>query len=169
MSYQDELQAALNKLRELESVRSAVDKQIRGYTAIVESFQQLIAQECFEERSSPLDLEPVGFTDAVRMILKHHVVSMSPLEIRDSLVAGGVTGSSEKNLLINVHTVVRRLVEAGEVQEAERKGERVFQWVTGLRRALMDLEPKPVVDSKHRTSHRNSDRATTKVGAGRKA
>jgi hypothetical protein len=42
-----------------------------------------------------------------------------------------------------VHTVLRRLVEADEVQDAERKGEKVFHEAELLSRVLTYNSPSP--------------------------
>jgi hypothetical protein len=55
------------------------------------------------------ELEPIGFTDNIRKILADTSVPLIPTQIRDSLQARGVSGSSSKNLLINVHKVLERI------------------------------------------------------------
>jgi hypothetical protein len=53
--------------------------------------------------------EPIGVTDNIRKILTETTVPLVPTQIRDSLQARGIEGSSAKNLLINVHKVLDRL------------------------------------------------------------
>lgn len=53
--------------------------------------------------------EPAGFTDKIRKLLSETSVPLVPTQIRDALEQAGVTASSSKNLLINVHTVIERI------------------------------------------------------------
>jgi len=59
----------------------------------------------------PTDFEPTGFTDKIRKILSETYTPLVPTQIRDALLQMGVTGSSPKNLLISVHTVLERIGE----------------------------------------------------------
>jgi len=63
----------------------------------------------FNESDAPLEGEPSGMADQIRRLLQQTPVHLLPTQIREALIAVGVTGSSPKNLLIGVHNVLSRL------------------------------------------------------------
>jgi hypothetical protein len=136
MGYRDDLQNARKKLLELQKQRNAIDQQMRGYAQIIQSLEFLENQEQAESIITALpDLETMGLTNAVRTVLQAHPNgSFTPVGLRQVLVESGVTDS--KNLLVNIHTVLRRLKTTGEVSEIESAGEKGYQWVSGLTRLL---------------------------------
>ena len=61
---------------------------------------------------------PMGFTDAIRRLFRIHKTSLSPMEIRDHLLKMAI-GVGQVNLLSSIHTVLRRMSEAGEIEKTE--------------------------------------------------
>jgi hypothetical protein len=57
----------------------------------------------------------LGFTDAIRRLFRVHKIPLSPPEIRHDLLKIGI-GQDQVNLLSSIHTVLRRMVEAGEIE-----------------------------------------------------
>ena len=60
----------------------------------------------------------LGFTDAIRRLFRLHKSSLTPTEIRDDLLKIGI-GQDQVNLLSSIHTVLRRMAEAGEIKKDE--------------------------------------------------
>jgi hypothetical protein len=60
----------------------------------------------------------LGFTEAIRRLFRIHNTPLSPTEIRDDLLKIGI-GRDQVNLLSSIHTVLRRMVEAGEIEKAK--------------------------------------------------
>jgi predicted transcriptional regulator len=60
----------------------------------------------------------MGFTDAIRRLFRFHKGPLHPTEIRDDLLKVGI-GEDQVNLLSSIHTVLRRLVEGGEIEKTE--------------------------------------------------
>jgi hypothetical protein len=60
----------------------------------------------------------MGFTDAIRRLFRVHKAPLHPTEIRDDLLRVGI-GHDQVNLLSSIHTVLRRMVEAGEIEKTE--------------------------------------------------
>ena len=58
----------------------------------------------------------MGFTDAIRRLFRFHKSALHPTEIRDDLLKVGI-GEDQVNLLSSIHTVLRRLVEGGEIEK----------------------------------------------------
>lgn len=136
MGNKEELERARNKLLELEAQKNAIEQQMRGYAQIIEALTFLEVSEEIATTETPADLEVLGLTNAIRTILQRNPASaMSPVRIRDELLRSGF--STSKNLLINVHTALRRLKKGDEIEEVEpRDGEKYYQWVSGLTRIL---------------------------------
>lgn len=60
----------------------------------------------------------MGFTDAIRRLFRVHKGPLHPTEIRDDLLKIGI-GQDQVNLLSSIHTVLRRMVEAGEIEKTD--------------------------------------------------
>lgn len=75
-----------------------------------EEIDKLLLREGFAVEGKP------GFTDAIRRLLRLQPTGLSPTEIRDGLLKSSV-GLGQVNLLSSIHTVLRRLVEAGEIEK----------------------------------------------------
>jgi hypothetical protein len=67
----------------------------------------------------------LGFTDAIRRLFRIHKTPLTPPEIRADLLKMGI-GQDQVNLLSSIHTVLRRMVEGGEIVKTD---ERRFQLV----------------------------------------
>jgi hypothetical protein len=71
---------------------------------------------------------PLGLTDACRLALRAGV-PMTPVEVRDRLLAIGVDLSIYANELSAIHTVLKRLNEAGEIRLVPRaNGKHAYLW-----------------------------------------
>jgi hypothetical protein len=88
--------------RELSEEEEQIKRELIGLDQILEGLD-LVSSDV------PADVEPTGFTDSIRKILTKTSVPLVPTQIRDSLQARGFSGSSAKNLLINVHKVLDRI------------------------------------------------------------
>jgi hypothetical protein len=60
----------------------------------------------------------MGFTEAIRRLFRIHNSPLSPTELRDDLLKIGI-GREQVNLLSSIHTVLRRMVEAGEIERTK--------------------------------------------------
>ena len=72
---------------------------------------------------------PLGLTDAVRLVVRGGGVPMTPIEVRDRLVSVGFDVSKYVNDLAAVHTILKRLNEAGELRFIPRApGKHQYTW-----------------------------------------
>jgi hypothetical protein len=119
--------AKLDLLKQLQK-RDQIDKQILKLKQTVkalgdlcgappEEIEKLLLVEGFAINST------TGFTDAIRRLFRMHEKALNPVEIRDDLLKIGI-GREQVNLLSSIHTVLRRMVEAGEI---EKTGDAKFQ------------------------------------------
>jgi hypothetical protein len=89
--------------------------------------------------------EPAGFTEAVRKVLARSATPLVPTEIRDALEIMGFEGSSPKNLLIHVHSVLRRLFENDEIEQVPRDGKMAYRALTFIDVIARTMEASPLV------------------------
>jgi len=100
--------------QKLEEESAQIKRELIGLEQILEGLD-------FMSNDTPPDLEEVGFTDQIRGILNMTNSHLVPTQIRDALMNAGVTGSSPKNLLISVHTVLGRIKDELDVIDRDGK------------------------------------------------
>jgi hypothetical protein len=94
--------------------------------------EQILDGLSFMDSDTPYVPESFGLTDSVRQILSDTTVPLVPTQIRDALEAKGTTGSSSKNLLINVHKVLERIdqeLEKTTTPEGKTAYKRTTPWM----------------------------------------
>jgi hypothetical protein len=114
--------AKLDLLRQLQK-RDDLDQKIRKLKETVKALGALCGADP-EEIDKLLLVEGfaidarTGFTEAIRRLFRIHEKSLSPTEIRDDLLKIGI-GKDQVNLLSSIHTVLRRMAEAGEIERTD--------------------------------------------------
>ena len=114
--------AKLDLLQKLQK-RDNLDQQIRKLKQTVKALGELCgaAPEEIDKllliEGFAIDAKP-GFTDAIRRLFRIHQTALSPVEIRDDLLKMAI-GVGQVNLLSSIHTVLRRMAEAGEIEKTE--------------------------------------------------
>ena len=106
-----------------DEYRRALDVAIREYEALGEERQRIdrrlaeLAQSIstLTRLCGLVPTVPLGLTDACRLVLRGGV-PMTPVEVRDRLQAIGVDLSKYSSELAAIHTVLKRLNEAGELR-----------------------------------------------------
>jgi hypothetical protein len=112
--------AKLDLLQQLQK-RDDLDQKIRKLKQTVkalgelcgaapEEIDKLLLVEGFAIEAKP------GFTEAIRRLFRIHQTALSPTDVRDDLVKMGI-GTGQVNLLSSIHTVLRRMAEAGEIEK----------------------------------------------------
>jgi hypothetical protein len=114
--------AKLDLLKQLQK-RDQIDQQIHKLRQTVKALGELCGAAP-EEIDKLLLIEgfaihsTMGFTDAIRRLFRIHQKALSPPEIRDDLLKIGI-GKNQVNLLSSIHTVLRRMAEAGEIEKTD--------------------------------------------------
>jgi hypothetical protein len=112
------------RLKQIPEEYAMLDREADAIKRELIGLDQILDGLDFATSDSPADFEPTGFTDKIRKILSETAIPLLPTQIRDKLEEAGVTGSSSKNLLISVHTVLGRIV--GELDTLERDGKQAY-------------------------------------------
>jgi len=114
-SWYENAKAELEKLEgekaELEAALEAREKQIAALERTVNFLAPMVGQEAV-----PVAAESTGMTGSIREILKKSPEPLTASEIRDGLEKLGFDMKSYSNPLATIHTVLRRLAEAEEVE-----------------------------------------------------
>jgi len=97
------------KIRKLKQTVKAVG-ELCG--ADPEEIDKLLLAEGFAIEAKP------GFTEAIRRLFRIHQKALSPTDIREDLLKMAI-GEGQVNLLSSIHTVLRRMAEAGEIEKTE--------------------------------------------------
>jgi hypothetical protein len=114
--------AKLDLLEQLQK-RDDLDQKIRKLKQTVKALGELCGAPAEEldklllAEGFAIDAKP-GFTESMRRLFRIRQTALSPTEIRDDLMKMGV-GVDQVNLLSSIHTVLRRMAEAGEIEKTE--------------------------------------------------
>ena len=109
--YRAALTAAVEEYEALASRRREIDDRLAQLAQTIGTLTRLLGMT---------PTVPLGLTDACRMALRGGGVPMTPTEVRDRLAAIGVDLSVYANELAAIHTVLRRLHDAGEIRLVPR-------------------------------------------------
>jgi hypothetical protein len=122
-TYKQAYETAKLELLQTLQKRDQLDQKIRKLKQSLKALGELCGADP-EEIDKLLIVEGfaldsrMGFTDAIRRLFRIHKVPLHPTEIRDDLLKVGI-GQEQVNLLSSIHTVLRRMVEAGEIEKTE--------------------------------------------------
>ena len=104
--YRAALEAAAKEYEELGEQRRRIDERLTQLAQTIGTLSRLIGLT---------PTVPLSITDAVRLAMRAGV-PMTPTEVRDRLLSIGFDLSNYINQLAVIHTVLKRLNEAGEIR-----------------------------------------------------
>ncbi|HEY7403843.1 MAG TPA: hypothetical protein VIB39_09990 [Candidatus Angelobacter sp.] len=122
-TYKQAYETAKLDLLQLLQKRDQLDQKIRKLRQSLKPLGELCGADP-EEVDKLLLVEgfaidsPMGFTDAIRRLFRIHKTPLTPPEIRTDLLKIGL-GQNQVNLLSSIHTVLRRMVEGGEIVKTD--------------------------------------------------
>ncbi len=126
--------------------RQRLDQKIARLQAVVSDLQNLCAEqgqsnlEKRVDRAIKADLA-VGITESARVILKEHFFPLTASEVKGKIEARKLNLARYSNPLAVVHTILKRLVQSGEVRIVPRaKRKSAFQWVSTADKLLSELQ-----------------------------
>jgi hypothetical protein len=129
--YRDALASAIREYESLGEKRREIDDRLAQLAQTIGTLSRLIGLT---------PTVPLGLTDACRLALRTGV-PMTPLEVRDRLLAIGVDLSKYASGLSAIHTVLRRLNEAGEARVIPRApGKDAYLWTRPARATVLGPE-----------------------------
>lgn len=118
------LEGEEERLRELLASLDALEFQIARQKRRIAALRELADES---EDAAPSMSLVSGITDACRTVLRSAEKPLFPTEVKDRIERLGVP--EQKNLLASVHTILKRLIEAEDVEKVGEKGDR-YAWIT---------------------------------------
>ena len=112
----DELQRVQQEKAEMQGAIAERDKQIDALVQTINALGKLIGEEFIHSPVTADAEPPAGMTDSIRAILTKADEPLTASEIRDRLESMGFDIKSYSNPLANIHTVLKRLTESGELE-----------------------------------------------------
>jgi hypothetical protein len=117
--YRAALDAAIKEYETLDRQRREIDDRLAQLGQTVGTLTRLLGL---------VPTVPLGLTDACRMVLRNGQ-PMTPIEVRDRLLAIGLDTSKYANDLAAVHTILKRLSSSGELRFIPREqGKHQYAW-----------------------------------------
>jgi hypothetical protein len=137
LDYRAWIKGARERLTILETQRNAIDMEIAALEQSIRAFEPLLnAPPLTSPEQDQYGLNPAympasnlgwltgipsygefGLTDAIRTALKSSTHPLEATEIRDRIVANGFDLTGRSNAMANVHQVLRRLENQGEIRQ----------------------------------------------------
>jgi hypothetical protein len=125
------LQSAVREYEDLGTKRRAIDRRLAELAQTIGTLSKLLGYT---------PTVPLGLTDAIRLVMRGAGLPMTPLEVRDRLRGMGFDVAKYTNELAAVHTILKRLNDAGELRFIAR--------THGKHQYAASRAPLPIVVSK---------------------
>jgi len=94
--------------RRLLEQKQAIDNRVAAIDQIIEGY--IFLGNPAAKLALPRHVSQLGLQDAVRAVFQlAKGIPLQPTQVRTELMYAGICGSSPKNLLISVHTVINRI------------------------------------------------------------
>jgi len=149
--YRAALTAAIAEYEALGDQRRQIDDRLSQLAQTIGTLARLLGLT---------PTQPMGLTDACRLVYRNAGVPLSPTEARDRLRAIGVDLSAYSNDMAAIHTVIKRLNEAGELRFiAGSPGKHLYAWQRPARVAAIGPE---VAQFLRENSRFHTDRAPSR-------
>jgi hypothetical protein len=149
--YRVALDAAIKEYEDLGQQKRALDDRLAQLGQTVGSLTRLLGLT---------PTVPLGLTDACRMILRRGD-PMTPVEVRNRLLAIGMDMSKYANDLAAVHTILKRLTASGELRFIpDAAGRHQYAWNQLTTSAVLSRD---IVSASHDAAHERETMRVTVV------
>lgn len=145
MDFQKELKNAESELLKLEQQRIEIERKMQGWIKLIEGYRTLNQKFNLGEPPTREEFQIELETPSLPSKILAALFTCGPIaatQIRDWLVAKGAVDASSKNLLINIHTTLKRLIDQDQVEEMILPDEsKAYKYVTPIERAIRESIP----------------------------
>jgi hypothetical protein len=150
--YRSALAAAIDEYESLGAERRRLDDRLAQLAQTIGTLSRLLGLE---------PTVPLGLTDACRLVLRGGL-PMTPVDVRDRLQSIGVDLSVYTNELAAIHTILKRLNEAGEIRIVpQSSGKPAYLWQRPARAANLSPAVAEFVRTRdHESGSRDSGPGT---------
>jgi hypothetical protein len=130
--YRSALAAAVAEYEQLGEERRRLDDRLSQLAQTIGALSRLLGF---------VPTQPLGLTDACRMIYRNAGLPMSPTDVRDRMREIGIDLSVYSNEMAAIHTVIKRLHEAGELRFLTASpGKSLYVWQRPAKAAAIGPE-----------------------------
>ncbi len=143
MDFTKELERAKEELLRLEKQKTDIERQMRGWIQVIEGLLVLNEKERFTLDPPPTreevaaEIETPSLPNMVLGVLCQSNGPIPAPQIRDELIASRAVDASAKNLLINIHTTLKRLIKTGQVEELPfSETTKLYRFISPMEQAL---------------------------------
>jgi hypothetical protein len=158
--YRAALDAAIAEYEALGQQRREIDDRLAQLAQTIGTLTKLLGLT---------PTVPMGLTDACRLALRGAGLPLTPLELRDRLLAIGVDLSIYTNELSAIHTILKRLNDAGEIRFVPKgTGKPAYIWNYPGGPVALTKEVVQRMQAVREGSSRAKARGSAKVSAERK-
>jgi hypothetical protein len=161
-NYHRMLYEAKQTVAQLLTQRQRLDQEIAHAYTVMTELQGLCADQDQKnfwggaERLVKAHLK-VGITEAVRVILQENFFPMTAVDLKKQIEARKLDINRYANPLAVIHTVLKRLVQAGDVKVvAPMNGLKAYQWISATDKALSELQKTSELTSEERKGLKES-------------
>jgi division protein CdvB (Snf7/Vps24/ESCRT-III family) len=125
--------------------RQKIDHKVARLQAVITQLQELCAEldkKHFERRVERVVKAHLnmGITELARVLLKEMSLPMTASDLKEKMEARKLDLSRYSNPLAVIHTVLKRLVQSGEVKVVPQgRGKKAYQWVSTTDKLLSEL------------------------------
>lgn len=139
-TYRHALDAAKREYQDLVAQRDILQKRISNLERTIENLAGLCGESIsFSDTPANNWARSMGFTDAIRTSLKIAGKPLTAVEVKERIEAGGFQLSKYHNPHSSIHSILRRLADAGEASlSAGPGGKTAYQWGGGTAVAQID-------------------------------
>jgi hypothetical protein len=134
----------LGRLKDIPKEKARLDDEAQQIQVEMIALDQILEGLSYMEAGGPPpDLEELGFRGQIEKVLQQNAPNyLLPTQIREKLAAAGVTGSTPRNLLISIHTILTRLDKDKLIEPTEQNGRTAYRWKSAVNRYAEIARPK---------------------------
>ena|ERR1700687_4823671 len=133
MNFKTQLKKAETELLKLEEQKLAIERQMLGWIRVIEGLRVLGETSIGGMIKTPT---PQSLPDKVLAVLADVKDPIGATQIRNQLVVNQAVDASDENLMINIHTTLKRLIP-DRVEEVQLEdGSKLYRFVTPMQRAI---------------------------------
>lgn len=138
--YREQINIALVRLIELARCRKEIEQETTKLRSLIVANCNLLPDE---ERVAFLrqaeDAAATGFTSIIRRLFRAaYPGALTTMKIRQELADDGVDLSSQSNPMASIHSIVRRLFEAGEIERYGAADIGAYRWKVTAEDSLLE-------------------------------
>jgi len=142
--YRRALAAGKRELEDLLAKRERIDQRIAKLKTTMNDLAFLCGGK-IDDPAAQTMISPaaksMGITDLTRLALKTSSRPLTPAEVAHQVHTWRPELDRNHNLLASTHTILKRLVKGGEVEEVPALGrKKAYKWISDVARVLAGLQ-----------------------------